>query len=519
MSKHQTILILDFGSQYTQLIARKVREQAVYCEIVAPDLPVARMREMAPAGLILSGGPDSVYAPDAAVGDPRLLETGIPTLGICYGMQLMSHRLGGDVVGGKGREYGAASLQVLSREKGGLLHGLEESEPVWMSHGDEIRSIPDGFALTGRSRTVPFSAIEDPRRRLYGIQFHPEVHHTPHGDRLLRNFLYDICGCAGDWTMASFLEESIGRLRAQVGSSGRVLCGLSGGVDSSVAAALIHRAVGDRLVCLFVDTGLLRKGEAADVLERFQRTYHLQVRSRDASDRFFAALRGLEDPEAKRRAIGETFVRVFEEEALALGAGGAIGFLGQGTLYPDLIESRSVKGPSATIKTHHNVGGLPERMNLSVVEPLRDLFKDEVRRLGRQMGLDAELLGRHPFPGPGLAVRIPGEVTPERVRLLQEADRIFIEEIRAAGLYDVIAQAFAVLLPVRSVGVMGDLRTYEQVVALRAVETSDFMTADWSRLPHDFLARVSSRIVNEVRGINRVVYDITSKPPGTIEWE
>ena len=523
-TRHETVLILDFGGQYTQLIARKIREQAVFCEIVAPGTDAGALRAARPKGIVLSGGPDSVYAPGAPSADPEILSLGIPVLGICYGMQLMVHwlgarGLGGQVRGGGRREYGPAVVRVL--RQGELLAGLGPEEQVWMSHGDEIVTLPEGFQELARSEAAPFSAAEDPARRLYGIAFHPEVVHTTHGSVMLRNFLMKICGCQGDWTMSSFLEEASGRIRAKVGEKGRVLCGLSGGVDSSVAALVIHKAIGERLLCLFVDTGLLRQGEAAEVLDRFERSYRLKVRHHDASARFFEALRGVTDPEQKRRIIGENFVRVFEEESRAASDDGLgeIKFLGQGTLYPDLIESKSVKGPSHTIKTHHNVGGLPEKMDLKVVEPLRELFKDEVRRLGLQMGLDPAMVSRHPFPGPGLAVRVLGEVTPERVKLLQEADAIFIEEIRQAGLYDAIAQAFAVLLPVRSVGVMGDGRTYENVLALRAVETSDFMTADWSRLPHEFLARVSSRIVNEIRGINRVVYDISSKPPSTIEWE
>ena len=429
----------------------------------------------------------------------------------------MVHALGGTVRGGGIREFGHADLSV--KEPGLLLAGLGQSEPVWMSHGDEIASLPSGFRELARTKTAPNAAGADPERRLYAIAFHPEVVHTARGITILRNFLFGICGCSGDWSMASFVEEACDEIRKSVGDSGQVLCGVSGGVDSSVAAQIIHRAIGPRLTCLFVDTGLLRKGEAAEVLERFQRTYGLEVHHRDASERFLEALRDVEDPEKKRRIIGEVFVRVFEEEGRKISGAAPIRFLGQGTLYPDLIESKSVKGPSATIKTHHNVGGLPERMDMTVIEPLRWLFKDEVRKLGAELGLDRELLSRHPFPGPGLAVRILGAVDAARVRLLQDADAIFIEEIRKEGLYDTIAQAFAVLLPVRSVGVMGDGRTYENVLALRAVETADFMTADWSRLPHEFLAGVSRRIVNEVRGINRVVYDISSKPPSTIEWE
>ena len=519
MSRHEIVLILDFGSQYTQLIARKVRESAVYCEIVPPETTRRALEGANPRGIILSGGPGSVYEEGAPWCDPSILEMGIPVLGICYGTQLMIRQLGGAVEGGGRREYGQARIAVTGAGATGLFEGAVEPQQVWMSHGDTITALPGGFAALASSEGIRFAAVEDPGRKLYGLLFHPEVAHTARGMVILKNFLFRICGCRGDWTIAAFAEEAIAQIAATVGEDESVLCGLSGGVDSSVAAALIHRAIGDRLSCLFIDTGLLRRSEAREVGERFTARYHLEVRQRDASQRFYEALRGVSDPERKRRIIGETFVRVFEEEAAAIPAAGAIRFLGQGTTYPDRIESSPVRGPSAVIKTHHNVGGLPERMSLQVLEPLRDLFKDEVRRLGAQLGLDAELLARHPFPGPGLAVRIPGEVTPERVRLLQEADAIFIEEVRREGLYDSIAQAFAVLLPVRSVGVMGDLRTYESVVALRAVETTDFMTADWSRLPHAFLARVSTRIVNEVRGVNRVVYDITSKPPATIEWE
>ncbi len=519
MSHNEAVVILDFGSQYTQLIARKVREQSIFCEILPPGTRAQALKEARPKGIILSGGPDSVYDPGSPAVDPGIFSLGIPVLGICYGMQLMVHRLGGLVQEGVAREYGHATLTVLGAGRSGLLSGLSSEEQDWMSHGDRIVNLPEGFAELARSESVPYAVAEDSPRGLYGIQFHPEVAHTTHGREILRNFLFTICGCRGDWNMASFLEETRERIVQQVGPSGRVLCGLSGGVDSSVAALVIHRAIGDRLTCLFVNTGLLRKGEADEVRDRYERRYHLRVRHRDASARFFEALRGVEDPEQKRRVIGEVFVRVFEDEACAASAEGKIEFLGQGTLYPDLIESHSVTGPSATIKTHHNVGGLPEKMELKVIEPLKMLFKDEVRALGLELGLDRELVMRHPFPGPGLAVRILGEVTRDRVRLLGDADAVFIEEIRAAGLYDRIAQAFAVLLPVKSVGVMGDFRTYENVLALRAVETSDFMTADWSRLPHEFLARVSTRIVNHVPGINRVVYDISSKPPSTIEWE
>jgi len=514
---HEIVLILDYGSQYTQLIARRVREQKVFCEILPFDAGLAEIQGRRPAGIILSGGPDSVYGKDAPGLDPGLLTLGLPILGICYGMQLLASQLGGEVAATGRREYGHADIEVAQPTT--ILAGLSGRERVWMSHGDETSRAPDGFAVTAVTTTGGIAAFESASRRIFAIGFHPEVAHTPRGAEILRNFLFGVCGCRGDWTMKGFADESIARIRDAVGGRGRVICGLSGGVDSSVAALLIHRAIGDRLVCLFIDTGLLRKDEAPDVLRLFKERFRLPVRHRDAGDRFLEALKGVDDPETKRKIIGEVFVRVFEEEALSAFEGEPAGFLGQGTLYPDLIESRSVKGPSVTIKTHHNVGGLPERMSLRLVEPLRDLFKDEVRALGRELGLDGDLVARHPFPGPGLAVRILGDVTGERLRLLREADAIFIDEIRKAGEYDRVAQAFAVLLPVRSVGVMGDFRTYENVLALRAVETTDFMTAEWARLPYDLLARASSRIVNEVRGINRVVYDVSSKPPATIEWE
>ncbi|MBI3450456.1 MAG: glutamine-hydrolyzing GMP synthase [Acidobacteria bacterium] len=515
---HEIVVILDYGSQYTQLIARRVREQKVFCEILPFSAKLEEIAGRRPAGIILSGGPDSVYAVDAPALDPGVLDLKAPVLGICYGMQLLAHALGGEVVGAGRREYGHA--EIVNGNPGKLLAGLAPREQVWMSHGDETRRAPAGFTVTATTNTGGIAGFEDLSRSIFAIGFHPEVVHTPRGVDILRNFLFSICGCQGDWTMRGFAEEAVSRLREQIGERGRVLCGLSGGVDSSVAALLIHRAIGDRLVSLFIDTGLLRKNEAEGVLARFRDRFKLPVRHRDAGARFLEGLEGVTDPEAKRRIIGETFVRVFEDEAKSAAGGGApFEFLGQGTLYPDLIESRSVKGPSVTIKTHHNVGGLPEKMSLKLVEPLRDLFKDEVRALGRELGLDEDLVRRHPFPGPGLAVRILGEITAPRVALLKEADAIFIDEIRRAGLYDGIAQAFAVLLPVKSVGVMGDLRTYENVLALRAVETTDFMTAEWSRLPYDLLARASSRIVNEIRGINRVVYDVSSKPPSTIEWE
>jgi GMP synthase (glutamine-hydrolysing) len=511
---HEVVAILDFGSQYTQLIARRVRELEVYSEIMPYDALGNQTRREGLRGIILSGGPDSVYREGAPRPDTALLKVDLPILGICYGMQWMMRELGGVVEQAPGREYGGATVRVVDPESL-LFRGLDTEQDVWASHGDRVLECPPGFSVSADSPNAPLAAVENRRRQFFGVQFHPEVAHTKNGSAMLRNFLYDACGCRGDWSIRSFVDEAVVSIREQVGT-GHVICGLSGGVDSSVMALLLHRALGDRLNCILINNGVLRKQEAEQVLRDFRKRYHLRVSYVDAGDRFLERLAGVEDPERKRRIIGETFIEVFEEQA---GAFRDAQFLAQGTIYPDRIESASVKGPSSTIKTHHNVGGLPEKMRLRLVEPLRDLFKDEVRQVGRELGLDPAFVGRHPFPGPGLAVRILGEVTRERIEMLQEADAIFVRELWDAGLYDRTAQAFVVLLPVRTVGVMGDDRTYEHVVALRAVETTDFMTADWARLPHTFLSRVASRIVDEVRGINRVVYDITSKPPGTIEWE
>ena len=509
---HQTIVVLDFGSQYTQLIARRLRELSVYSEILPHHTSAAEIAARRPVGIIFSGGPRSVSEPGAPRMAPDVMTLGVPTLGICYGMQLMTDALGGRVEKAPHREFGHAVV-TLSPE-GALFGDLPGSLRVWASHGDFVTAAPSGFAVVGTSANAPVAAMQDPARRLYGLLFHPEVVHTERGTDILRNFAYGICGCTGDWTMRSFVDESIGRIRDQV-REGRVVCALSGGVDSTVAALIIHRAIGDRLTCVFVDNGLLRLDEARQVRERFRRL-SLPLEFVDASDLFLDRLAGVTDPEKKRKIIGTTFIDVFEKRANELGG---FEFLAQGTLYPDVIESVPVVGASEVIKSHHNVGGLPERMNFKLVEPVRQLFKDEVRAVGQTLGLEDEFVWRQPFPGPGLAVRVVGALTKERLDLLRRADAIVADEIKKAGWYRRLWQSFAVLLPVQSVGVMGDERTYEFTAAIRAVESRDGMTADWARLPHDLLGTISSRIVNEVRGINRVVYDISSKPPATIEWE
>ncbi len=515
MTHDQKILILDFGSQYTQLIARRIRESRVYCEILPCTVPMERIRAFDPRGIVLSGGPANVYDPDAPRVPRALFDLDVPVLGICYGMQLMTHLLGGRVAAGLKREYGLAHVTVV--EARGPFAGFRPGEtlPVWMSHADRIEEMPPGFRVLARSANSPVAAMGHTERPWYGVQFHPEVAHTPRGTEMLEAFVFDVCGCEPTWTMSSFIESAVEDIRRAVDGE-RVICALSGGVDSSVVALLVHRAVGDQLTCIFVDNGLLRKGEADRVVRTFRDHFHLNLLHVDAADRFLQRLRGVTDPEQKRKIIGNEFIYVFEHEARKLGD---VRFLAQGTLYPDVIESVSFKGPSATIKSHHNVGGLPERMKLELVEPLRELFKDEVREVGRELGLPEEIIERHPFPGPGLAIRVLGEVTRERLDVLREADAIVREEIQREGLYRSVWQAFCVLLPVRTVGVMGDERTYEHVVAVRCVNSVDGMTADWSRLPYELLGRMSNRIINEVRGVNRVVYDISSKPPATIEWE
>jgi GMP synthase (glutamine-hydrolysing) len=508
----ETILVLDFGSQYTQLIARRIREQNVYSEVHPFDISADRVREMKPKGIILSGGPQSVYGERAPISSREIFELGIPILGICYGMQLTAYLLDGVVEPASEREFGPAEVDT---KESVLFKNVPGHLRVWASHGDHIRKAPPGFRLIASSKNAPISGFENPERQCFGIQFHPEVTHTESGVQILRNFIFDVCGSSGTWDLGDFKRHKIDEIREIVGDR-KVLAAVSGGVDSSVAALLVSKAIGEQLIAVFVDTGLLRKDEAMKVVTRLSDGLGMRLIAADARERFFRRLDGITDPEIKRKRIGNEFIAVFEEEAKKIEG---VEFLVQGTLYPDVIESVSIKGPSAVIKTHHNVGGLPEKMGLKLIEPVRELFKDEVRRLGLELGLDDEFVWRHPFPGPGLAVRIIDEVTPERVEILQNADAITIDEIRRAGLYDQIAQAFAVLLPVKSVGVMGDERTYENVVAIRAVTTSDFMTADWFPMPYDVLQRISSRIVNEVRGVNRVVYDVSSKPPSTIEWE
>ncbi|HEU5335453.1 MAG TPA: glutamine-hydrolyzing GMP synthase [Terriglobales bacterium] len=513
----QSIVVLDFGAQYSQLIARRIREQNIFSVVLPCTAPIDEIKSYAPAGIVLSGGPSSVYDQDAPAADPRVFSLGLPVLGICYGLQLMTHALGGKVRPAAKREYGHATVELLDGSR--LFQGLPKLLSVWMSHGDEAMELPEGFRLIGKTPHA-VAAIENPEKRMFAVQFHPEVHHTKLGTEILKNFALEICGAAPTWTAQHFVDATVAQVRQTVGPEGRAICALSGGVDSSVAAVLVHRAIGERLTCVFVNNGVLRKNEFEKVQQNLRDKLGLRLVAVDASERFLARLAGVTDPEKKRRIIGNEFIAIFEEEAERIKREqGHVEFLVQGTLYPDVIESRSVRGPSQTIKTHHNVGGLPETMKLRLIEPLKDLFKDEVRKIGRDMGMPEDILQRQPFPGPGLAVRVLGEVTPERLALLREADDIVGSEIKRAGLYTRIWQSFAVLLPVMSVGVMGDQRTYAYTCAIRAVHSEDGMTADWVPLPTEVLKTISNRIVNEVKGINRVVYDITSKPPGTIEWE
>jgi GMP synthase (glutamine-hydrolysing) len=514
MDHVQPLLVLDFGSQYTQLIARRVRELGVYSEIHPFDYSLEKIEQLHPIGIIFSGGPMSVYENNAPKPDPRVFDLGIPMLGICYGLQLFADRFGGEVNSATRREYGKADVQIDSHTD--LFTGLDATTTVWMSHGDALSRLPEGFEPIAHSQNAPICAIRNQKKKMFGVQFHPEVVHTPEGKKILANFLFTICGARGDWAPASFIEQAEKEIRSKVGSA-KVLCALSGGVDSSVLAVLLHRAVGDQLHCVHINNGLMRKNESEQVVKTFRDTFHIDLSYVDATHMFLSRLAGVDNPEKKRKIIGNTFIEVFEKEAKALN--GQFDYLAQGTLYPDVIESVSFKGPSATIKSHHNVGGLPEKMNFQLIEPFRELFKDEVRAIGRLLDVPADLIGRHPFPGPGLAVRVLGDITEEKLSMLREADDIFIQELKHSNLYDEIWQAFVVLLPIRSVGVMGDGRTYENAVALRAVTSVDGMTADWAAIPNNVLVHISNRITNELRGINRVVYDISSKPPATIEWE